>query len=121
MSSATAMIEKFRVPASRVEALYELGLSKDEIHTLIVPRRTLQRRIKQGEQLSLEESDRVQRIERVLAHADRVFGNPEKARRWLRKPNRALDSAVPLDLLESETGAFQVEQSLHAIDFGMFS
>ncbi|WP_077372341.1 antitoxin Xre/MbcA/ParS toxin-binding domain-containing protein [Mesorhizobium prunaredense] len=33
--------------------------------------------------------------------ADRVFGNHEKAQRWLRKPSRALNQ-VPIDLLQSE-------------------
>jgi uncharacterized protein (DUF2384 family) len=34
-----------------------------------------------------------------------VLGSKEKAVRWLREPNRALGSHVPLELLDSEIGA----------------
>ncbi|MEO1746221.1 MAG: antitoxin Xre/MbcA/ParS toxin-binding domain-containing protein [Pseudomonadota bacterium] len=121
MSATTEIIESFRVSSSRVEALYDEGLSKDEIYMLIAPRRTLQRRMKDGGQLSLEESDRVHRIERILTHADRVFGDKQKARRWLRTRNRALEGAVPVDLLASETGAREVEQLIGRVEYGMFS
>jgi uncharacterized protein (DUF2384 family) len=49
------------------------------------------------------------------------LASPEKAQRWLRKENRALDRARPIDLLMSETGAHMVEQELHRIDFGMLA
>ena len=93
----------------------------EEIHALVAPRRTLERRIEQGSPLSPVESDRVFRLERISTHAIRVFGNRDKAHRWLRKPCRALNGAVPLDLLASETGAYKVDEILTRIDFGMFS
>jgi putative toxin-antitoxin system antitoxin component (TIGR02293 family) len=112
---------RFLVKAQRVKKLVELGYSAEEIHNVVAPRRTLDRRKKNDEPLTLAESDRVQRLERILAMANRVFGSEEKARRWLRKPCRALDGAVPIDLLASETGAHIVEEELHAIDYGMFA
>lgn len=107
--------------AADVERLKSIGFSMGEITRIVAPRRTLERRRSQAGRLTLAESDRVRRLERVMTHAERVFGSAEKAQRWLRKPSRALDGAVPLDLLESETGAHLVEQELHAIDFGMFA
>jgi uncharacterized protein (DUF2384 family) len=56
------------------------------------PRRTLARRNEKNEQLTLGETD--------------------AAQRWLRKPGRALNNIVPLDLLVSETGARLVEDEL---------
>lgn len=111
---------RFLVKPARVKKLSERGFSADEIYSIVAPRRTLDRRRKGDETLSLAESDRVQRLEHISAMADRVFGSAEKARRWLRKPCRALNGAVPIDLLVSETGARMVEEELHAIDHGMF-
>jgi len=71
--------------------------------------------------LSPTESDRALRLERIADLADRVFGNPEKAQRWLRKASRALDGVRPIELLQSETGASVVEDELHRIDYGMFA
>ncbi len=108
-----------RVELERLTRLKQ-DFSIEEIYALVAPRRTLERRMEQGSPLSPVESDRVVRLERISTHAIRVFGNRDKAHRWLRKPCRALNGAVPLDLLASETGAFVVEGELHAIDFGMF-
>lgn len=52
--------------------------------------------------------------------ADRVFGDHDKAQRWLRKHSRVLED-TPINLLQSETGAFLVEQELHRIDYGVFA
>ncbi|MCG6856731.1 MAG: DUF2384 domain-containing protein [Salaquimonas sp.] len=97
------------------------GITQDELYRIVAPRRTLARRKEQGTTLSAEESDRALRLDRIIAQANRVFGSPEKARRWLRKPCRALNGAIPMDLLVSETGAHLVEEELHAIDFGVYS
>ena len=113
--------EQFRVPPQRAVDLAKLGFSAEEIYRIVAPRRTLDRRRKNDELLTLAESDRVHRLERVTQHAYRVFGSKEKANRWLRKPNRAMEKAVPIELLDSETGAYQVEELLHAIAHGMYS
>lgn len=109
---------QFLVKKNRVSNLKKIGFSDEEIHQLVVPARTLGRRT---ETLNLEESDKLQRLERVLDHAIRVLGASEKANRWLRKPNRALEGSVPIELLISETGARQVEEILGRIEYGMFS
>jgi putative toxin-antitoxin system antitoxin component (TIGR02293 family) len=110
--------------AAGVELLDDLtahGFTRDELFDLVVPRRTLARRRQAGQALSPEEADRAVRLARIGALAERVFGRAEKAHRWLRKPSRTLDGAVPLDLLRSETGAVLVEQTLHRIDYGMLA
>lgn len=122
-SSARAVKQDHRLTVNleKIDQLRRWGFSNEEIYQIVGPRRSLDRRRAQGGVLSLIESDRVFRLERIAEHADRVFGEREKAQRWLRKPNRALDMARPIDLLESETGAHQVHEILHRIDFGMFS
>ena len=111
----------FIVPLDKLEELRRLGFSNDELHRLVAPRRTLARRRERNEPLSPAESDRALRLERIAEQADRVFGNREKAQRWLRKESRALDGVRPIDLLQSETGAHVVEEELIRIDYGMFA
>lgn len=110
----------FIVHLEKLEELRDLGFSNDELHRLVAPRRTLARRRMRNEPLSAGESDRALRLERIAQQAERVFGTPEKAQRWLRKESRALDGARPIDLMRSETGAHIVEEELHRIDHGMF-
>lgn len=100
-------------------SLLDLGFTMEEIHRFVVPRRTLARRIAKGEPLSIAENDSALRLVRIMALADRVFGNADKARRWLRKESRALDRIAPIDLLESEAGARLVEEALQQIDHGI--
>jgi putative toxin-antitoxin system antitoxin component (TIGR02293 family) len=111
----------FIVPLDKLDELRGLGFSNDELHRLVAPRRTLARRRERDEPLSPAESDRALRLERIAEQADRVFGNREKAQRWLRKESRALEGRRPIDLLQSETGAHIIEEELVRIDYGMFA
>lgn len=104
-----------------IEALKRTGFTSAEIFEFVVSKRSLERRLQKNQLLSPEESDRALRLLRIHGHSMRVFGSEEKANRWLRKPCRALDGAIPLDLLASETGAHIVESELHAIDHGIFA
>ncbi|MER8701331.1 MULTISPECIES: MbcA/ParS/Xre antitoxin family protein [unclassified Mesorhizobium] len=67
--------------------------------------------------LTITESERALRL-RISTMADRVFGNHERAQRWLRKRSRVLNEA-PINLLQSETGAMLVEEELNRIAYGI--
>jgi putative toxin-antitoxin system antitoxin component (TIGR02293 family) len=113
------------VPAVRATpgALADLnrhGYSDEEIWALVVPKRTLARRVAKSEPLTVEETDRALRLERIATLADRVFGNPVKAHRWMRKPKHLLDGRTPVDFLATEAGARQVEEMLYRIEHGIF-
>ncbi len=110
-----------RVRPEALAALTRHGYSDDEIATLVVPKRTLARRIASGEPLTVAETDKALRLERIAVQAERVFGDPEKARRWLRKTKRELGGGTPLVCLASETGARKVEEMLNQIDYGLFA
>ncbi len=106
------------------EALNSLaagGYSEAEIFELVVPKRTLARRQAQKELLTVEETDKALRLARIADLARRVFGDDEKAHRWLRKSKRELNGQTPLAFLASEMGARTVEQMLHRIDHGVFA
>jgi putative toxin-antitoxin system antitoxin component (TIGR02293 family) len=69
--------------------------------------------------LTIEETDRALRLTRIAVLANKVFGDKEKAHRWLRKPKRSLDGDTPLMYSSSETGARVVEDMLLRIESGI--
>jgi putative toxin-antitoxin system antitoxin component (TIGR02293 family) len=87
---------------------------------LHIPPRTLARR-KKERRFRADESDRLLRLGRVATLAEEVLGTPEKAGAWLRKPNRALGGLVPLEQLDTDIGAHQVEEILGRIAHGIYS
>jgi putative toxin-antitoxin system antitoxin component (TIGR02293 family) len=87
---------------------------------LSISRSTLQRRKVNG-RLSPDESDKVMRFARLLEHATEVFGDIDRARAWLKFPQRGLGGAVPLDYAETEIGAREVDNLLGRIDYGVYS
>ena len=118
---AADLTEAVRVglPVSLVDDLVSEGvLSAGELDRLAVPRKTLAHRRRLG-RLSPEQSDRLVRLLRVIAHAHTAFGAIDKAGRWLRRPTRALDGSAPLDLLDTDIGARRVETLLSRIEHGI--
>ncbi|MGE0461037.1 MAG: antitoxin Xre/MbcA/ParS toxin-binding domain-containing protein [Vicinamibacterales bacterium] len=85
---------------------------------LALPPSTDVRRKRAG-RLSGEESDRLYRVARIVAHARRTFGSDEGASIWLREPNHGLGGATPLSLLQTGLGAHQVETLLGRLDHGI--
>lgn len=115
-----SLVEK-RLPAAAVKSLIRGGLSDAEAYRLVLPRRTLAHRVAKHQPLSLEESDRAVRVARIAAMAEQVFGEPERAWRWLRKPAQRFEGKAPLEMLASEAGARLVEEALVQIDHGIFA
>lgn len=113
-----SLVEK-RLPASAIKSLVRSGLSDAEVYQLIVPRRTLAHRVAKHQSLSKEESDKAVRVARITARAEQVFGESERAWRWLRKPKRHFDGKTPIDMLATEAGAHLVEEMIVQIDDGM--
>src|SRR5271169_1938949 len=93
-----------KLAPSVIKRLISLGLQRPEIDAVIIPLRTLQHRRSRREKLSVEESDRVLRVIRVLSLAESVYGSPERALAWLRNPHPRLDGRAPLSLLNTGTG-----------------
>ncbi|MBV8427735.1 MAG: DUF2384 domain-containing protein [Hyphomicrobiales bacterium] len=58
---------------------------------------------------------RALRIEKL---ANEIFGEKEKAARWLRQPLSLLGGASPLDLAETQAGYIAVENILARIAWG---
>lgn len=89
-----------------------------ELDRLALPRKTLNHRRGLG-RLSPEQSDRLVRLLRTIGLAEDTFREPAKAHRWLRLPTAALAGNAPIDLLDTEVGARQVETLLGRIAHGI--
>jgi putative toxin-antitoxin system antitoxin component (TIGR02293 family) len=113
-----ARVVRRRLHLKVLPYLLRAGFSKQEIHTLIIPARTLNHRKAKKESLTIEESDRVVRLSRIQTLAEDVFGDPRKANQWLRESLGVLDGKSPLELAQTESGARVVEQLLAKIDWG---
>ena len=64
----------------------------------VVPKPTLERRRKQKQLLSSEESDRLARVAKVFAFGIDVFRDEAKVRSFLERPHPMLDDKAPLEL-----------------------
>lgn len=100
----------------------ESGLGLDSVAKAIrVPPRTLVRR-KQSGRLTLDESERLVRVSRVLGQAVRLFeGNKKAAIRWLEEPKAALGGQSPWDVARTGPGARQVETLIQQLDQGLYA
>jgi len=107
-------------------ALIRSGLPRAVLHCLEV-RTGLGRDIlgkratRSGHRLKPAESDRVMRAARVFVRAEVALGNPEKARLWFRRPNRALGMVEPRLLLDTDVGAQKIADTLGKIECGTSS
>jgi putative toxin-antitoxin system antitoxin component (TIGR02293 family) len=123
ISSDLDLVEAARkgFPTSAVDALIDAGaLSSQEVDQMVMLRDDLEARRQSNEPLTTEESDRLIRFARIAALANETFGEQDRAARWLRKPNRGLGGAVPIELLSTGEGARIVEESLIQIAHGIF-
>ena len=113
------LIER-RLPPSSINRLLALGLTRSEVDGLVIPLRTLQHRRSRREKLTVEESDRVLRVVRLLSQTESVYDSSERALAWLRRPHPRLRNRTPLETLRTDTGSRIVEELLIQIDEGMF-
>jgi putative toxin-antitoxin system antitoxin component (TIGR02293 family) len=82
----------------------------------VVPQATWKRRTKR---LSVDESERTERLARVLAHAEYVWDDRDQAREWMIKPHRELNNSFPLEVARTELGARRVEDLLDKLFYGL--
>ena len=116
-----------------LSSLVRNGLPKDALRTVaqhlfsdpktrtrtiyrIVPEATYKRR--KG-LLNPIESERTERLARVVATAEFVWDDLEEARRFLTTPHPELGDCTPLDVSMTELGARQVEEILWKIFHGI--
>lgn len=97
------------------------GFAMKDLLEVVIPLRTLKHRRQRQEPLSAEESDKLARVARLWEFALKVFGNPDKARRWLTKPKVRFDERTPLAVMRTSAGGDAVEEMLGQIEEGYFA
>jgi putative toxin-antitoxin system antitoxin component (TIGR02293 family) len=92
--------------------------NEDRKHLLyrIIPEATYKRR---RDKLSVEESERAERLARVYATAQYVWNSDDDARAFLHAPHPMLQGRTPLDVSMSELGARRVEELLWKLYYGI--
>ena len=86
-----------------------------------VSRKTLQRKRKRSahQKLSVDESNRLFRVVRILTMATETFGGDKKvAAEWMQEPQYGLGSMTPLKMLETDAGTEKVESLLLHLQYG---
>jgi putative toxin-antitoxin system antitoxin component (TIGR02293 family) len=81
----------------------------------VVPEATYKRRSR----LTLAESERTERLARVIAAAEYVWDDRADAREWLNRPHPELGHKSPLQSAMTELGARQVEELLAKLFYGL--
>lgn len=105
--------------AALVAVMEQYGISREILCSILhLSQRSFLRR-KEQKTLSPEESDRLYRLARVLAHANRIFEDPEDSADWIRTPNTSLGKQEPLALLDTDIGVQKVDQVLGRIEHGI--
>ena len=108
-------------PAVVEELMQASGLTLKELaEALDLSPRSLQRRRRSG-RLAHFESDRLYRLARIVALAQQSLADRKSAARWLKRSNRALGGTAPIDAIDTELGARQVENVLGRIAYGGIS
>ncbi|HEX5726782.1 MAG TPA: antitoxin Xre/MbcA/ParS toxin-binding domain-containing protein [Longimicrobiaceae bacterium] len=101
------------------EAVAYVGATRKEaeqLKDLLVPRATRGRR---RAALKPAESERVERLARVMALAEQVWEDRNDARAFLTAAHPLLDGRAPLELARTELGARQVEELLWKLEYSL--
>lgn len=93
----------------------------EQAKVLAVSVRTLQRLGKQRGRLDAAASDRLVRLARIYTEAAWLFEDDDKAARWLRTGNPALNGEAPLALLDTDVGTRRVEAVLDRLRHGIYT
>lgn len=82
----------------------------------VIPSATFHRR---GEDLKPQEGERVERLARVIATAEHVWGSDDDARAFLRTGHAMLGGRRPIEVALTELGARRVENLLWSLFYGV--
>jgi putative toxin-antitoxin system antitoxin component (TIGR02293 family) len=111
------------IPARALASLAEaLKLTMPTLAAaVLIPQRTLERRLAVNSILKTDEAERALRLARLFAKAKDVFEDGNEAAAWFAEPLSVLDGKTPLELCATEAGAREVEQTLGRIEHGVFA
>ncbi|OJA64475.1 hypothetical protein BGV68_01315 [Burkholderia ubonensis] len=82
----------------------------------IIPEATYKRR---RDRLTQDESEKTERLARIVATAAYVWDDADAARQFLAAPHPELEGRAPLDVALTELGARRVEEVLWKLFYGL--
>jgi putative toxin-antitoxin system antitoxin component (TIGR02293 family) len=97
------------------ERVYSSAGDARRVMFRIVPEATFKRRTR----LSQAESERTERLARVIAAAEQTWNDRGDAREWLTKTHPELGQRSPLETAMTELGARRVEELLDRLFYGI--
>jgi putative toxin-antitoxin system antitoxin component (TIGR02293 family) len=96
-----------------------LGLPQSDLaKRLRLVHRTISRRRSANTRLSAEESEKVLRVMRIFELARTIIPDDAALAKWMLKPAAPLDDNAPIDLLDTDVGAAEVEGFIRGIAYG---
>jgi putative toxin-antitoxin system antitoxin component (TIGR02293 family) len=100
------------------DVIYRTRQQRQSFVHKVVPTSTWKRRL-QSRTLSVNESEKTERLARVVATAQLVWGDDDDARTFLDTPHPELHGKRPIEAALTELGARRVEDILWAIYYGL--
>ncbi len=101
-----------------LDAIYTSAPRKRGIMYMVVPRATWRRRLRK-QILKAGESEKTERLARVIATARQVWDDDDDAREFLDTPHPELAGKRPIHAAMTELGARHVEDILWSITYGL--
>jgi putative toxin-antitoxin system antitoxin component (TIGR02293 family) len=119
MNQAVEVIRSGLPARSFVGVAKALFLSVDDLAIKLgVPPRTIRHQRKTFTRLSSANTEKLVRTARVQRQARKIFSTDEAVSGWLNSQAPALNGARPIDLLDTDLGAREVEAVLSGIAYG---
>lgn len=110
------------LPAQTILRLERTGLDKQAVFKILGSPGTLRRRLREGSRLSQVESDRAARLAGVVAHAEELFGDSDKAMYWLNHPSIEVGGTyAPVALVSTSVGTDMVRERLFQAQLGIYA
>ena len=107
------------VTADTIMDLIGAGRLRRSDVAMVIPARTLERRLSGNQTLKIDEADAIARLVRVRDHALRVFERDDVAEEWLTLPNPELGGEIPIEMARTDIGGREVEAVLGRIEHGI--
>jgi putative toxin-antitoxin system antitoxin component (TIGR02293 family) len=108
------------LPKSALKAslarVFPEGREQTDLLYRVIPEATYKRR---RDYLKAEESERTERLARVIATAEHVWDDDSEARRFLTTAHSELEGQPPIEVALSELGARRVEELLWKLYYGI--
>lgn len=120
-ASEQVRVSRIGLPASTVDVMAKrLGMSRTLfLGEIDMKQSTIERRLAEKKPLTTTETDRLYRVEKVLARATEVLEDETAATAWIQHRIRSLGGVTPLSLLDTDAGVDLVMDTLGRIEHGI--